>query len=99
MVLRYSNAMTPATGPGGRRYTPMTTLVSAETTAPPVISPPAAPRAVGQGAPSQGAASQGSASQDKGLRAGALGLLASVVIAVSSTAPAYSMAATLGLIV
>src|ERR1700677_4546181 len=36
---------------------------------------------------------------DKGLRAGALGLVSSVVIAVSSTAPAYSMAATLGLIV
>ena len=36
---------------------------------------------------------------DKGLRAGALGLLSSVVIAVSSTAPAYSMAATLGLVV
>jgi amino acid transporter len=35
----------------------------------------------------------------KGLRAGALGLSSSVVIAVSSTAPAYSMAATLGLIV
>ena len=35
---------------------------------------------------------------DKGLRAGALGLVSSVVIAVSSTAPAYSMAATLGLI-
>ena len=39
------------------------------------------------------------ASRDKGLRAGALGLISSVVIAVSSTAPAYSMAATLGLIV
>jgi len=38
-------------------------------------------------------------SSDKGLRSGALGLLSSVVIAVSSTAPAYSMAATLGLIV
>ena len=36
---------------------------------------------------------------DKGLRAGSLGLISSVVIAVSSTAPAYSMAATLGLIV
>jgi hypothetical protein len=35
----------------------------------------------------------------KGLRAGSLGLLSSVVIAVSSTAPAYSMAATLGLVV
>src|SRR6185437_2808305 len=62
-----------------------TTLVSAETTAPPVIAAPAV--------------AQGAASQDKGLRAGALGLLSSVVIAVSSTAPAYSMAATLGLIV
>ncbi len=39
------------------------------------------------------------APQGKGLRAGALGLVSSVVIAVSSTAPAYSMAATLGLIV
>jgi amino acid transporter len=38
-------------------------------------------------------------SRDKGLRSGALGLISSVVIAVSSTAPAYSMAATLGLIV
>jgi amino acid transporter len=36
---------------------------------------------------------------DKGLRGGALGLLSSVVIAVSSTAPAYAMAATLGLVV
>ncbi len=35
----------------------------------------------------------------KGLRAGSLGLISSVVIAVSSTAPAYAMAATLGLIV
>jgi amino acid transporter len=36
---------------------------------------------------------------DKGLRAGTLGLFSSVVIAASSTAPAYSMAATLGLVV
>ena len=36
---------------------------------------------------------------EKGLRRGAIGLLSSVVIAVSSTAPAYSMAASLGLIV
>src|SRR4029077_2366237 len=62
--------------------------------APPVTAAPAA----SQGAALQGAALQG-ASHDKGLRAGALGLLSSVVIAVSSTAPAYSMAATLGLIV
>src|SRR5207302_8645620 len=85
MVLLYSTAIAPALGPGGRRYTPMTTLVSAETTAPPVMAAPAKV--------------QDAASQDKGLRAGALGLLSSVVIAVSSTAPAYSMAATLGLIV
>ena len=74
----------------------MTTLVSAEATAPPVIAPPAAPSA---SAAAQGAATHGAATQDKGLRAGALGLISSVVIAVSSTAPAYSMAATLGLIV
>ncbi len=36
---------------------------------------------------------------DKGLRPGALGLLASVVIGVASTAPAYSTAATLGLVI
>ncbi len=35
----------------------------------------------------------------KGLKTGALGLLSSVVIGVSSTAPAYSLAATLGLVV
>jgi amino acid transporter len=40
-----------------------------------------------------------SAPPGKGLRAGSLGLISSVVIAVSSTAPAYSMAATLGLVV
>ncbi|MFI6056085.1 amino acid permease [Streptomyces violascens] len=35
----------------------------------------------------------------KGLRSGALGLFSSVVIGMASTAPAYSLAATLGLIV
>jgi amino acid transporter len=35
----------------------------------------------------------------KGLKAGALGLVSSVVIGVASTAPAYSLAATLGFIV
>jgi len=35
---------------------------------------------------------------DKGLKQGALGLLSSVVIGVSSTAPAYSMAATIGFV-
>lgn len=36
---------------------------------------------------------------DKGLKGGALGLLSGVVIGVASTAPAYSLAATLGFIV
>lgn len=35
----------------------------------------------------------------KGLRPGALGLVGSVVVGVASTAPAYSLAATLGLVV
>jgi amino acid transporter len=38
-------------------------------------------------------------SQDKGLKSGALGLISSTVIATASVAPAYSLAATLGLIV
>ena len=36
---------------------------------------------------------------EKGLKSGALGLISSVVIAVASTAPAYSLAATLGFVV
>ena len=35
---------------------------------------------------------------DKGLKSGALGMMSSVVIGVASTAPAYSLAATLGLV-
>ena len=35
---------------------------------------------------------------DKGLKGGAIGLLSSVVIGVSSTAPAYSLAASLGFV-
>jgi amino acid transporter len=77
----------------------MTTLVSAEMTAPPVAAAPASAAAPTQRAAAPGATAQGVTAQDKGLRAGALGLISSVVIAVSSTAPAYSMAATLGLIV
>ncbi|MDT7671970.1 MAG: hypothetical protein QOC74_4753 [Pseudonocardiales bacterium] len=38
-------------------------------------------------------------SSDKGLRGGALGMVSNVVIGMSSTAPAYSIAATLGLLV
>ncbi len=37
--------------------------------------------------------------EDKGLKKGALGLLSSTVIGVASTAPAYSLAATLGFVV
>ena len=35
----------------------------------------------------------------KGLKPGALGLLSSVVVGIASTAPAYSLAASLGLVV
>src|SRR5208282_35172 len=35
---------------------------------------------------------------DKGLKGGALGFISSVVVGVASTAPAYSLAATLGFI-
>ena len=37
--------------------------------------------------------------KDKGLKAGALGLVSSIVMGVASTAPAYSLAATLGAVV
>ena len=36
---------------------------------------------------------------DKGLKEGALGFISSVVVGVASTAPAYSLAATLGFVV
>ncbi|HEX6887398.1 MAG TPA: APC family permease [Candidatus Nanopelagicales bacterium] len=39
------------------------------------------------------------AAADKGLKAGALGLLSAVVVGVASTAPAYSLAASLGFVV
>lgn len=39
------------------------------------------------------------AASDKGLNAGALGLLSSVVVGMASTAPAYSLAASLGFVV
>jgi len=47
----------------------------------------------------QSVASTTPAPSDKGLKAGALGLMSSVVIGVASTAPAYSLAATLGFVV
>ena len=37
--------------------------------------------------------------QEKGLKTGALGLISSTVIGIASTAPAYSLAATLGFVV
>ena len=37
--------------------------------------------------------------KDKGLKGGALGLISSIVIGVASTAPAYSLAATLVFVV
>src|SRR5271167_555894 len=36
---------------------------------------------------------------EKGLKSGALGLISSIVVGVASTAPAYSLAATLGFVV
>src|ERR1700750_3036516 len=48
-------------------------------------------------APPEQSASSGGA-LDKGLKLGAIGLIASIVIGVASTAPGYSLAATIGYI-
>ena len=53
---------------------------------PPAVAPPAAPH------------EHGRTQYEKGLKTGALGMMSSVVIGVASTAPAYSLAATLGLV-
>ena len=45
------------------------------------------------------AAPAGSAPGEKGLKTGALGYVSNLVIGVASTAPGYSLAATLGFIV
>src|SRR5277367_2276772 len=45
-----------------------------------------------------GAAAPGTV-ESKGLKGGSLGLLSSVVVGMASTAPAYSLAAVLGLVV
>ena len=37
--------------------------------------------------------------ESKGLRAGAIGLVGSIVVGIASTAPAYSLAASLGYVV
>jgi amino acid transporter len=54
--------------------------------------------ATASGSPAAGSAAS-SQVVDKGLKKGAIGYLSNVVIGVASTAPAYSMAATLGIIV
>ncbi len=46
-----------------------------------------------------GAPPAGSAPGEKGLKTGALGFVSNVVIGVASTAPGYSLAASLGLVV
>lgn len=48
---------------------------------------------------SEAASEYGSAPGDKGLKGGSLGLVSSVVVGMASTAPAYSLAASLGLVV
>ncbi|MGW1055748.1 SpoIIE family protein phosphatase [Streptomyces sp. NPDC002521] len=53
----------------------------------------------GYAAESAGPLALGAGAGEKGLKANALGLWSSVVIGLASTAPAYSLAATLGLIV
>jgi amino acid transporter len=50
-------------------------------------------------APQPSAAPAGSAPGEKGLKTGALGFVSNVVIGVASTAPGYSLAASLGLVV
>ncbi len=49
--------------------------------------------------PTQPSVQTGSGVGEKGLKSGALGLFSSISLALASTAPAYSLAATLGLIV
>ncbi|MFF1797937.1 APC family permease [Kitasatospora sp. NPDC086009] len=50
-------------------------------------------------APGVAPVATGSGAGEKGLKTGALGLVSSVAIGLASTAPAYSLAATLGIIV
>jgi amino acid transporter len=54
---------------------------------------------IATGAPAVSGAPASSEVQDKGLKKGAIGYLSNIVIGVASTAPAYSLAATLGFIV
>lgn len=53
----------------------------------------------GPGPDDQGAASSAASGGDKGLKGGAIGFASSVVIGVASTAPGYSLAASLGFVV
>jgi amino acid transporter len=52
-----------------------------------------------QAVPVKGSAHEPTAPGEKGLKADALGYISNLVIAIASTAPAYSLAATLGFIV
>ena len=52
-----------------------------------------------EGQVQSGGASGASGVMDKGLKKGAVGYISNIVIGVASTAPAYSLAATLGFVV
>src|SRR5271154_2292112 len=58
-----------------------------------------ATESVAAGAPPVSGAPASAEVQDKGLKKGAIGYLSNIVIGVASTAPAYSLATTLGFIV
>src|SRR4051794_8309660 len=65
-------------------------------------APSARPTLVGHLGPAVGApmtVTQHEVRESKGLRAGAIGLLGSIVVGIASTAPAYSLAASLGYVV
>ena len=51
------------------------------------------------GPPTSGSSGVDGTAMDKGLKAGSLGLVGSVVVGLASTAPAYSLAAALGFVV
>jgi amino acid transporter len=68
-------------------------------TPPPPPGPPGAPVAPAADAPAADAPGEPAARGEPALRAGAIGFVSNVAIGVASTAPAYSLAATLGLLV
>src|SRR5690349_17083721 len=99
-VQQYSIEIQYCQSPGIRRGRMKAVLTMATLDIAGAVTPPV------QGGPTRGGATRDGATREgagrassRGLRAGARGLVSSVVIAVPPTAPAYSMAATLGLIV